>query len=149
MRKRPTRGAAEVPGPGPVLLYDGACGLCDATVRFVVGRDRRRTLRFAPLDGTFAAGVHAEHPELAGVDSVVWYDPSAPEAGRVATHSEAMLRVARYLGGGWRALGLLRPVPRAVRDAAYRLVARHRHRIFRAPESCLVPPRGEEERFLA
>ncbi|PKN39805.1 MAG: hypothetical protein CVU63_14125, partial [Deltaproteobacteria bacterium HGW-Deltaproteobacteria-20] len=36
--------------PPPIVLFDGECGLCHASVRFVVERDDRALFRFAPLD---------------------------------------------------------------------------------------------------
>jgi predicted DCC family thiol-disulfide oxidoreductase YuxK len=59
----------------PVLLYDGSCGFCAESVQLVLRHDRRGTLQFAALDGTFGREVLARHPELGQVDSVVWYDP--------------------------------------------------------------------------
>ena len=32
-----------------VILYDGVCGFCDRTVRFVLQRDPDARFRFAPL----------------------------------------------------------------------------------------------------
>jgi predicted DCC family thiol-disulfide oxidoreductase YuxK len=133
----------------PVLLYDGTCGFCAESVQLVLRHDRRRTLRFAALQGAFGTAVRARHPELARVDSVVWVDsPDGGPAERVLVRSDAALRVARYLGGWFhlaRAGGLL---PRRVRDAAYDLVARHRHRLSGDGPSCLVPAADVRGRFL-
>ena len=133
---------------GPVLLYDGACGLCGRTVRLVLRHDRHGTLRFAPLGGAYARRLGERHPELAGADSMVWVEPAGagvPE--RVLVRSEAALRVLRYLGGPWRLLLGLRVVPRPLRDAAYDLLARHRHRLAGAA-ACVTPTPAERARFL-
>ena len=135
-------------GDGALLLYDGDCGVCAASVQLVLRHDRRGTLRFASLQGPTGRAVRARHPALAAVDSVIWVD-AAGEAGaeRVLVRSAAALRVARYLGGGWRVLGVLGwLVPRPVRDAAYDLIARHRMRL-RAP-ACLLPDARERARFV-
>jgi len=129
---------------GPVLLYDGACGFCAASVRLVLRHDPDGDLLFAPLEGAFGQAVRARHPELAGIDSVVWVEPD-----RVLTHSTAALRVARYLGGWWRLAGIGWLVPRPIRDAVYRLVARHRHQLTRTGPECLVPSPAERVRFLS
>jgi predicted DCC family thiol-disulfide oxidoreductase YuxK len=135
--------------PGPVLLYDGACGFCGATVRLVLRHDRRGTLRFAALGGVYGERVAGRHPELAGVDSVVWVDPPGEgEPERVFVRSAAVLRVAGYLGGPWRVLLAAWAVPRPLRDAAYDLVARHRHRLPGAGEACVVPTPDQRARFL-
>jgi predicted DCC family thiol-disulfide oxidoreductase YuxK len=132
-------------GETPVLLYDGACGLCGRTVQAVLRYDRRGSLRFAALESRFAAAVLAQHPELRGIDSVVWVDRANRQ---VFTKSAAGLRVAAYLGGCWRLALVLRIVPRGVRDWGYDLIARHRHLLVGAARHCLAPPQGMEHRFL-
>jgi predicted DCC family thiol-disulfide oxidoreductase YuxK len=134
---------------GPVLLYDGTCGFCAESVQFVLRHDRRGLLRFAPLDSAYGRGVLDRHPELRGVDSVLFVEPmpnGAPE--KVAARSSAALRVAEYLGGRWSLLRLTRVIPSPIRDAAYRLVARHRHRLSAHGPECLVPSAQDRARFL-
>lgn len=134
---------------GPILLYDGLCGFCDGAVQFVLARDRRGVLRFAALQGEFARDVVARHPELAGVDSLILVERDARGAERVSVRSEGALRVARYLGGAWRATALLRVVPRGIRDWAYDTFARNRYRWFKRLAACRVPTVEERERFVA
>ena len=128
-----------------LLLYDGACGFCAASVQWVLRRDRRGTLSFAPLQGTTAAPILARHPELAAVDSVVWVG----EGGEVLVRSAAALAVARYLEGGWAVVARLGAlIPTGLRDRCYDLIARHRHRLLGRDAACLVPGPEERARFL-
>ena len=130
-----------------VLLYDGLCGFCDGVVQFVLARDGRSTLRFAPLQGDFARDVLGRHPDLRGVDSLILVTGSA--AGEAVTvRSDAALELARYLGGPWRLAGLLRVVPRPIRDWGYDLFARHRFRLFGRRVACRVPTPDSRNRFL-
>jgi predicted DCC family thiol-disulfide oxidoreductase YuxK len=136
-------------GPGPVLFYDGDCGVCTRSVRFILERDRKGTLRFASLRGALAGALRSRHPGLEGVDSLLWVDPGTdgrPE--RVLRRSDAALAVVSYLGGPWRLLLGLAAVPRAWRDAGYDWVARNRFRLGGGAESCGAPSPGERERFL-
>ena len=136
-------------GATPVLLYDGTCGFCADSVQLVLRHDRRGTLRFAALDGEYGRQVRARHPGLRGVDSMVWVEPqSGGEAERVLVRSDAALRVARYLGGPFHLARLAAVLPRRVRDAAYALVARHRHRLTAGGPRCLIPPPDVRARFL-
>ena len=129
--------------PAPILFYDGSCGFCAGSVQFVLARDRRRTLRFGPLQGTSGRALTARHPSLLGIDSVVWLDGEVP-----LTRGDAVLAVLRYLGGGWGTLAALgRVVPRALRDLLYDLVARRRFQL--AARACLLPTPEERARFLA
>lgn len=134
-----------------LLLYDGTCGFCAQSVQFVLRHDRRRrALRFSSLQGPTALEIRARHPELDVVDSVIWFEPAdAAHPEQLLTKSSAVLRVLRYLGGAWRPLGVLAAiVPRALRDAVYDLVARHRHRLIRGAPSCVVPTAEQRDRFL-
>lgn len=133
----------------PVLFYDGACGVCTRSVRLVLRHDRAKALRFASLGGEHGAALFRRHPELAGIDSMVWVSPA--ESGReerLLLRSDAALEVARYLGGWWRLLGLLRVVPRRLRDWGYDWFARNRARFGGGPEACTVPGPEERARFL-
>lgn len=135
----------------PILLYDGSCGLCARSVQFVLQHERAsHRLRFATLQGTHGARALAAQPQLAGVDSVIWIEPTANGgAPRVLVRSEAVLAVLRHLGGPWRALAAVgRLVPRISRDALYRIVARYRYRVFGREQACLLPTPEQRARFL-
>jgi len=128
-----------------VLLYDGSCGFCSATVRFVLRHDHLGTLRFAALQSPFGKRIIAQHSGLEGLDSAVWVDLAK---GQVLTRSAAGLKVARYLGGPWRLALLLWVVPRPIRDWIYDLIARHRHLLGGGATHCLVPAPDVRHRFL-
>lgn len=128
-----------------VLLYDGVCGFCNKSVQFVLNHDRKGTMRFAPLQGSFAKEVLAGHPELVKVDSLVLYEKGS---GRVRIRSEAALAIASYLGGIWKLGSFARIIPRAVRDYFYDLFARYRYRWFGKYDTCAIPPREHRARFL-
>jgi predicted DCC family thiol-disulfide oxidoreductase YuxK len=132
-------------GGSSLLLYDGVCALCNAAVTFVLERDRSNSVRFAPLHGETAAPLLAAHPELAGVDSMVWIDA----AGKASTRSAAALAIARHVGGFWAILaGASSIVPAVLRDALYDLVARVRYRVFGRYDVCPLPPPVHRGRFL-
>lgn len=132
----------------PLLLYDGTCGFCARSVRFVLAHEgARRTLRFARLEGAHGRQLLDGHPELA--ETVVWHEPATHgRPTRTLVRSTATIAVLRYLGGGWAILGaLLAIVPRFIRDAGYDFVARHRHRIA-GRDVCIIPTPERRARFL-
>ncbi|MGA9335274.1 MAG: DCC1-like thiol-disulfide oxidoreductase family protein, partial [Rudaea sp.] len=52
-------------------------------------------------------------------------------------------------GGIWNVLSNgLRIVPRALRDPAYRWIARHRYRWFGRRDTCYLPQAEDRKRFL-
>ena len=133
----------------PLLLYDGSCGMCAASVQFILRHERRQTLRFAALQSDAAAAIRARHPELEGVDSMVWIEPAGDGGGeRITVRSAAVIEAAKYVGGVWRLAALGQLLPARLRDALYDLIARHRHRVLRAPDQCFLPPPSVRSRFL-
>lgn len=131
----------------PVLLYDGLCGFCNTTVQFILGHETSRLLRFAALQGPFAAGVIERHPELRSVDSLVWVDGEGT-GEQVKIRSSAALQVAWYMGGFWRLVMILWVVPKPLRDFAYDQFARRRFKLFGRYGSCPVPGKAVRARFL-
>lgn len=131
------------------ILYDGLCALCDRAVVWLLRRDRRGALRFAPLQGETATRVRARHPALPPLDETLLLveRPESP-AERVRVRSDAALAILARLGGIWRLAVLLRVVPRPLRDAAYRGLARRRKRWFGELSACRVPGEEERARFL-
>ena len=133
----------------PVLLYDGTCGFCNASVQFIIARDRRGTMRFAPLQSDVGQQVIGRHPQLEGVDSVVYVDAIGDtERETVAVRSAAALAVCSYLGAPWSWAAVTRIVPARLRDMAYDFIARHRYRFFGRHDACMLPPRDVRDRFI-
>ena len=133
----------------PLLLYDETCGFCQAAVQFVLRHDRKRSLRFASLEGEHGRSLIEVTPELEGIDSIVWVEEDAGTGtSRVLTRSDAALRIVRYLGGAWPLLLVFRTVPRPWRDGFYDFVARHRRRLMGRADGCLVPAAEDRHRFL-
>lgn len=130
-----------------VLLYDGVCGLCNKTVQLILRYDHRGDLRFAALQSAYGKRILARHPELRGTDSLVLVETRSGEE-HARTRSEAALRLASYLGGGWALLLVFRLVPRSIRDFFYDLLAKHRYSIFGKYDHCVVPSPGVRSRFL-
>lgn len=130
----------------PVVVFDAVCVLCCAGLQWIVRHDRRAHWRFLPMQSErgAAALAHAGIKSHAPTSFVVLYDH------RSYTESEACLVIARDIGGVWKLLAVIaRIIPRTLRDAAYRLIARNRYRWFGRRPSCYVPAAGERHRFLA
>jgi predicted DCC family thiol-disulfide oxidoreductase YuxK len=130
---------------GPVVLYDGTCGLCDRSVQLILRHDRRGRFRFAALQSDTGRALLARHGlPVDALDTVVLV-----EDGHAWTKSGAALRIARRMDAPWPALSTLRLVPRPVRDFFYDRVAKSRYRIFGRVDACMLPPPEVRARFLS
>ena len=136
--------------PHPIILYDGFCGLCNRLNQFVLRRDPGGIFRFASLQSPFAERILSRHganpQDLDTVYVVVNFE--LPEE-HLLPRFEAVLFVLKRLHGIWKPFGLfLQLLPRPLRDAAYRLIARNRYNIFGRFETCVLPSSENHNRFL-
>jgi len=104
---------------------------------------------FAALQGNYGKSILTRHPELKGVDSLVFVEPLGfAYLEQVFVRSDAALRVAAYMGGPWRLALAAYIIPRAIRDYLYDQFAKRRYRWFGKHDVCLIPPPEVRERFL-
>ena len=130
-----------------LILFDGVCNLCHGFVQFIIRHDPAGKFQFAALQSEAGRAVLAAHG-LAPADAAA--DPDSVlllHERQLYSHSAAVLRIARLLGGPWQLLAVGYVLPRAWRDAAYRFVARHRYRWFGRQESCWLPTPELRARF--
>lgn len=127
-----------------IIVFDGACNLCNASVNFIIARDSGRRFLFAPQQRETGRQILAER----GIDPV---DPETfvlIKDGRCFVKSAAALEIARDFDGAWRLLRILKIVPAPVRDRIYDWLARNRYRLFGKRDSCLLPTPELADRFL-
>jgi predicted DCC family thiol-disulfide oxidoreductase YuxK len=129
----------------PVILFDGVCNLCNASVLFVIDRDPHGKFAFAPLQGEYGMALLREH----GYHGDTLTTVLLLEDGRLYDRSTAALRIARRLSGLWPLLSAFRVVPRPLRDLAYDWLARRRYQWFGRTDACRVPTPELQSRFLA
>jgi len=128
-----------------ILFFDGDCAFCSAGVRRVFRFDKRQRLKFAPLQGKLAVekGLDGFADKAEGTMALM----RLPD-GKVFLRSDAVVELARALGGWWRLLLPAALIPRCIRDAAYKWVARNRYRFAGESDSCLLPDPEMEKRIL-
>jgi len=113
-------------------------------VKFIISRDPKGHFRFVPLQSDLGIRLLKSYgipfPEI---DSIVYLDSET-----WSIESSAALLIARQLRWPWSLLYGFVVIPRPIRDAVYRWVARNRHRWFGKSESCMVPKPEWRDRFL-
>jgi predicted DCC family thiol-disulfide oxidoreductase YuxK len=141
-----------------IILFDGVCNLCNATVAFIIQRDRHGLFRFAALQSDAARRLLAEHhftphalqasrpaPADAAAD---WQSVVLIQDGRVFQRSTAALHIARGLGFPWSLATVFLLIPTPLRDWLYSFIARHRYRWFGKRDTCAIPTPDQRARFL-
>ena len=109
-----------------IVLFDGVCHLCTSTVQCIIKRDPHGYFMFAALQSAIGRTLVEEHglpPDA--LDTFVLV-----EGSRCFTRSDAALRVAQHLSGGWALLRVLSLIPKSMRDWGYTVIAQNRYRWF-------------------
>jgi predicted DCC family thiol-disulfide oxidoreductase YuxK len=126
-----------------LLLFDGECNVCNATVLFVVDRDPNERFQFASLQSDLGRSKLREHGLPFDLNTVVLV-----EGGRAFVRSDAALRVARRLRWPWPLFFALMVVPRVMRDTLYSWFAGHRYAWFGKADQCRLPTPELRRRML-
>ena len=141
---------------GAVVLFDGVCNFCDASVNFIIDHDKGGYFKFAPLQsdegqrlanqyGFKSATAASLEPksDLIPIDSVILV-----EEGKAYTHSTAALKILKRLGSPWSWMYAFVVIPKPLRNWAYNLFARYRYRLFGKKDQCMLPSPEVRARFL-
>jgi predicted DCC family thiol-disulfide oxidoreductase YuxK len=126
------------------VIFDGLCNLCIRSVKFIINHEADQSLRFTPLQSPAGARLLREFG----------FDPEDAKSfvlvadGKPYVKSDAAIRVARHLRGGWRLIGAIKIIPRPIRNWTYDVIARNRYRWFGRSEACMVPTPELLSRFV-
>lgn len=142
-----------------LVIYDGHCGLCNRTVRWLLVRDRHDRLRFAPSLAPQLAPLLARYgfmpdalpngPSSSAPGTILVVRNPGSTSEQVLIRSSAVAAALAALPGPWPAAALaLRLVPRSLRDLGYRLIARGRYRIWGRLAACPLPTPDQQAHFL-
>nr|WP_249123130.1 MULTISPECIES: thiol-disulfide oxidoreductase DCC family protein [unclassified Bradyrhizobium] len=133
-----------IAGPAPLIVFDGECVLCSTQAQFVLRHDRARRFRLTTAQGAVGQALYRH----LGLPTDSYQTMLLIEGGEAQMHSDAVLGIAHGLGWPWRAAGLLKVIPRAWRNRAYRLIARNRYRWFGRHDVCWRPTPDMTDRIL-
>jgi predicted DCC family thiol-disulfide oxidoreductase YuxK len=135
------------PNPGPILFFDGVCGLCNGVVRWVYRHDPSGKVRFAQIQAGSARMIlksqGVSDSELDALETVY-----VLSEGRLYRRSAAVLKILSVLPSPWSAGVVLRVIPPGILDLFYRFVSRIRYSIFGRSEHCKIPDEGIRSRFI-
>jgi predicted DCC family thiol-disulfide oxidoreductase YuxK len=141
-----------------LVIYDGQCGFCNRSIRWLLRRDRNDHLRFAPSSDPAIQALLAAHgvpPFVSdpgpgpGPDTILVFRNVGTHVEDMLVRSNAILACLRRLPQPWPLLaGCARLIPRPVRESTYRAIARRRYRIWGRYASCPIPTPEERRHFL-
>ncbi|MFK4002365.1 thiol-disulfide oxidoreductase DCC family protein [Qipengyuania sp. NPDC077563] len=126
----------------PLFVFDNICLLCSGGANFLMKQDRKGAIAFTSAQGPIGSALY-RHYEMA-VDETYLFLAD----GRAYGMSEGYFQLAKRLGGMWRLTLVARLMPRPLRDAIYRMIARNRYRWFGKTQACALLTPEQRARLL-
>ena len=134
--------------PTHLVFYDGECGFCNHTVQWLLARDQREVLYFAPLEGEAASEILSKFSLPPELDSII-YVRNLSDEPEVFILSSAALEIVRVLPAPWSWLAFCKLIPSLIRDGLYTAFAKRRIQWFGRVDSCELPTESQSQRMLS
>ncbi|MBU4539516.1 MAG: DUF393 domain-containing protein [Weeksellaceae bacterium] len=125
------------------VFYDGECGFCSYWIRWILKNDRKNQFLFSSLQSEFGQKFLNERGlESKQFSTLFLWKPNS----FYLTKSQAVLKIARILGGKYALLGNLNFFPGFISDSVYNIISENRLKL--ASQQCLVPTESERKKFV-
>lgn len=127
-----------------IIFFDGVCNFCNASVNFIIERDKNDIFKFCSIQSEKAKKLlNLPEEYFSSPDTFILLN-----GDKTYTHSTAALKVAKHLNFPWNLFYIFIIIPPFIRNFFYSLFARHRYRIFGKSDTCRVPSPSEKQKFL-
>jgi predicted DCC family thiol-disulfide oxidoreductase YuxK len=128
-----------------IILFDGVCNLCDATVQFLIKRDVKDVFRFVAIQSDLGQKI-IQHIgiDTSKTDSIILYEPG----NAYYYKAEAALKIGKELGGVYSLLSVFTMLPKIISNSVYDFIARNRYKWYGKKDACMIPSAAMKAKFL-
>lgn len=127
-----------------IILFDGICNLCNASVNFIIKNDKKNRFVFASLQSDVAKEILLQFSEKKlNLNTLIYF-----ENGVLFKKSTAALKIAKQLRFPWPIFYVFMIVPAFLRDYIYTFIANNRYKWFGKKATCMIPTPELKSKFL-
>jgi predicted DCC family thiol-disulfide oxidoreductase YuxK len=127
-----------------IILFDGVCNFCNASVNFIMARDKKDIFRFAALQSETGIELQKKFSlDPADLSSFILIVDD-----KYYKKTTAALITGKYLGFPYNLGYIFIIIPPFIRNISYNILAKYRYKWFGKKESCRVPTQEEQNKFL-
>ncbi|MCU0467951.1 MAG: thiol-disulfide oxidoreductase DCC family protein [Arcicella sp.] len=127
-----------------IILFDGVCNFCNASINFIIDHDPKKHFKFASLQSDFGQNILRKFSKnTQDFDSVILL-----KNNQLYEKAEAAIEIVQHLSGFWQYLRIFKVFPTPILNFFYDIVAKNRYRIFGKSDVCRMPTTDLRERFL-
>ena len=134
-----------LPNNKQIVLFDGVCNFCNASILKIIKNDKKNIFLFASLQSEIGKEI-TQHFNIDTnlIDSIILVESKTS----FAIKSTAALKVMGDFGGFWilSKIGWIFPV--IFRDFVYDYIAKNRYKWFGKKDNCMIPTPELKAKFL-
>ena len=135
----------QLPKHKQLVLFDGVCNLCDASVQYIIKHDKDNAFLFTALQSEVGQQIIKEfNIDTNKIDSIILY---SNEHG-ISYKSTAALKIASKLGFPRNLLSVFLIIPSIIRNWVYDYIAKNRYKWYGKKEECMIPTPDLKSKFL-
>jgi predicted DCC family thiol-disulfide oxidoreductase YuxK len=135
----------ELPPKKHLVLFDGVCNLCNASVQYIIRHDKRDNFRFATIQSKVGQQIIKDFLiDTTKTDSIILYS----EKNGICYKSTAALIIAKHLGFPNNIMTIFLIVPPFIRNWVYDYIAKNRYKWYGKRDSCMVPTPEIRKKFI-
>ena len=127
-----------------VILFDGVCKLCNTWSQFIIKYDRQKRFKLFSVQSPEGQSILKHFNMPTGHFDTKLY----VEGNQYFDKSDAFLNIVNKLGFPWRILYVFKIIPTGIRNWLYDRIALNRYNLFGKYDSCMIPTKENENRFL-
>lgn len=136
----------DLPENKQIIIFDGVCNLCNASVQFIIKNDKKDVFRFTSNQSVIGQQIlKFANIDILTTDSIILFDGEK----NFVTESDAALKIAKELDGVFQYFYFLIFLPKKFRDFFYKYIAENRYKWFGKQENCLLPTSNLNSKFLS
>lgn len=133
----------DIPKDKNIVLFDGVCNLCDASVQFIISKDKKDKYRFVSLQSELGEKILNHIGVKNNLDTIILYHPGLAYYIKLNAIIEILnsLYIIPFAN-------FFKLFPNFIKDIFYDFIAQNRYKWFGKKESCLFPTSEIRSKFL-
>jgi len=135
----------KLPKNKQLVLFDGVCNLCNASVLKIIKKDTHSIFLFASLQSEIGKEI-TNHFKIDAqkIDSIILVESNT----NYYIKSTAALKIGKHFSGFWQLFHIFWVLPTSFRDFCYNYIAENRYKWFGKKEICMIPTPEIKSKFI-
>lgn len=136
---------SNLPQNKKIVLFDGICNLCNASVQLIIKQDSKDIFRFVSIQSELGQKIIKNIGiQNQNLDSIILYEPGIAYYYK----SVAVFKISKNLNGFVYLFSFFSFIPAILSNLFYDFIAKNRYKWFGKQDFCMMPTVELNNKFL-